>query len=182
MSKMKKMNCITLISASLLTFSAISPSLTVVSASSRRPVQVQQQVTTFSNQDVLIAAESLYNKGTFTKEQYQIVYSAYSQRLGVKGVNKVVNLGNGMMDVYINNVTWSAMIGLGGGAAGLLLGAIPGLNAGVAAMIGTVGGAIGSTYFGADRGVIMRMKQVYIPPTSISGAKVINQVISYREQ
>ncbi|WP_449458534.1 hypothetical protein [Streptococcus suis] len=139
-------------------------------------------VYTFSNSDVLQAAENLYNQGLFTEEQYRIVFFAYAQRLGVKGVNKVVNLGNGLTDVYINNVTWSAMVGLGGGAAGLLLGAIPGLNAGVAAMIGAVGGAAGSAYLGAERGVIVRMKQVYEPPTQISGAKLYPKVIGIRGQ
>lgn len=140
------------------------------------------EVYTFSNSDVLQAAENLYNQGLFTEEQYRIVFFAYAQRLGVKGVNKVVNLGNGLTDVYINNVTWNAMVGLGGGAAGLLLGAIPGLNAGVAAMIGTVGGSVGSAYLGADRGVIVRMKQVYEPPTPTSGAKLYPMVIGIREQ
>lgn len=137
---------------------------------------------TFSNADVLKAAEDLYSKGLFTKEQYNIVFVAFTQRFGIKGENKVVHLGDGLMDVYINNVTWSAMIGLGGGAAGLLLGAIPGLSAGWAAMIGAVGGAVGSEYLGAERGVIVRMKQVYEPPTQYSGSKSYPRVIGVREQ
>ena len=112
---------------------------------------------TFSNADVLKAAEDLYNQGLFTKEQYNIVFSAFTQRFGVKGENKVVHLGDGLMDVYINNVTWSAMIGLGGGA-------------------------VGSAYLGAERGVILRMKQVYEPPTEYSGSKSYPRIIDVREQ
>lgn len=136
----------------------------------------------FSNKDVLKAAEKLYNEGLFTKEQYQIVYSAYTQRLGIKGENKVVHIANGVMDVYINNVTWSALIGLGGFGAGLLLGAIPGINASVAAGIAAVGGAVGGAFFGAERGVIARMKMVYEPATQISGSKAYYKVVSWREQ
>lgn len=137
---------------------------------------------TFSNADVLKAAENLYIQGLFTKEQYNIVSSAFTQRLGIKGQNKVVNLGNGMTDVYINNVTWNAMIGLGGAGAGLLLGAIPGLSAGWAAVIGGVAGAAGSSYLDAERGVIVRMQQVYVPPTQYSGPKNYPRVIGIREQ
>ena len=137
---------------------------------------------TFSNADVLKAAEDLYNQGLFTKEQYNIVFSAVTQRFGVKGENKVVHLGDGLMDVYVNNVTWSILIGLGGAGAGALLGAIPGLSAGWAAMIGTVAGAGGSAYLGAERGVILRMKQVYEPPTEYSGSKSYPRIIAIREQ
>lgn len=136
----------------------------------------------FSNADVLKAAEDLYNQGLFTKEQYNIVFAAFTQRFGIKGENKVVHLGNGLMDVYINNVTWSILIGLGGAAGGALLGAIPGLNASWAAAIGTVAGAGGSAYLGAERGVIVRMKQVYEPPTQYSGAKSYPKVVDVREQ
>ncbi|MER0123618.1 hypothetical protein ABPH35_00035 [Streptococcus sp. ZJ93] len=130
-----------------------------------------ENVIYFSNSDLLKAAEDLYNQGVFTKK-----------RLGVKGVNKVVNLGNGMTDVYINNITWSAMVAAGAGALGLLLGAIPHISAGVAGMIGAIGGGVGSTYLNAERGVIVRLKQVYEPPTQISGAKLYPKIISIREQ
>lgn len=136
----------------------------------------------FSNRDVIKAAEDLYNQGLLSKEQYQKIFFAFAQRLGVKGVNKVIQLGNGMTDVYINNVTWAAMVAAGGGALGLLLGAIPHISAGIAGMIGAIGSGIGSTYLSADRGVIVRMKQVYEPPTQISGAKMYPKVIDIREQ
>ena len=113
---------------------------------------------TFSNADVLKAAEDLYNQGLFTKEQYNIVFSAFTERFGVKGENKVVHLGDGLMDVYVNNVTWSILIGLGGAGAG------------------------GSAYLGAERGVILRMKQVYEPPTEYSGSKSYPRIIDIREQ
>lgn len=136
----------------------------------------------FSNRDVLKAAEKLYNSGLFSKEQYQTVYAAYTQRFGIKGENKVVHLGNGLMDVYINNVTWSALISLGGTAAGLLLSAIPGINATAATLIAGIGGAVGNAYFGSERGVIARMKLVTEPATYYSGQKTYYRVISWREQ
>ncbi|MGT2799709.1 hypothetical protein [Streptococcus marmotae] len=146
------------------------------------PTESVENVVYFSNSDVHKAAENLYNQDVFTKEQYQKICSIFAQRLGVKGVNKVVNLGNGMTDVYINNITWSAMVAAGGGAMGLLLGAIPHISASVAGMIGAIGGGVGGAYLSADRGVIVRLKQVYEPPTQISGAKLYPKVIGIREQ
>ena len=37
-------------------------------------------------------------------------------------------------------------------------------------------------YLGAERGVIVRMKQVYEPPTEYSGSKSYPRVIDVREQ
>lgn len=145
-------------------------------------VKTTEESFVFSNQDVLKAAEKLYNSGLFSKEQYQIVYAAYTQRFGIKGENKVVHLGDGLMDVYINNVTWSALIGLGAAAAGLLISTIPGLNASAATFIAGVGGAVGNTYLGSENGVIARMKLVTEPATYYSGQKTYYKVISWREQ
>ena len=145
-------------------------------------VKTTEESFVFSNRDVLKAAEKLYNSGLFSKEQYQTVYAAYTQRFGIKGENKVVHLGNGLMDVYINNVTWSALISLGGTAAGLLLSAIPGINATAATLIAGIGGAVGNAYFGSERGVIARMKLVTEPATYYSGQKTYYRVISWREQ
>ena len=145
-------------------------------------VKTTEESFVFSNQDVLKAAEKLYNSGLFSKEQYQTVYAAYTQRLGIKGENKVVHLGDGLMDVYINNVTWGVLISIGGAAAGLLLSAIPGLNAKAAILIAGAGGGFGNAFFGSENGVIARMKLVTEPATYYSGQKTYYKVISWREQ
>lgn len=145
-------------------------------------VKTTEESFVFSNQDVLKAAEKLYNSGLFSKEQYQTVYAAYTQRLGIKGENKVVHLGDGLMDVYINNVTWSVLISIGGTAAGLLLNAIPGLNAKAAILLAGTGAGFGNAFFGAENGVIARMKLVTEPATYYSGQKTYYKVISWREQ
>ncbi|HFU4002162.1 TPA: hypothetical protein ACGO3D_002325 [Streptococcus suis] len=137
---------------------------------------------TFSNSDVLNAAKSLYAQGLLTQQEYQIIYAGYTQRLGVKGVNKVFRVNDTIIDVYIDNITWASIVGVGGAAGGLLLGAIPGINAAWASAIGTYLGVTGGVFFGAERGVIVRMKMVTEPPTQISGAKMYYKVIGVREQ
>ncbi|MGT2965477.1 hypothetical protein [Streptococcus acidominimus] len=126
-------------------------------------VGAELQSITFTSDDFLEAARKVYREGKITKEQYMRVESIAFERLGRKGQNKTVQVGHLLYDYYIDNVTWTMMVSLGGGEVGLVIGAIPGINASVAGLISSVVGAGFSTYYGADKGVIIRIQYIRGP-------------------
>ncbi|MGT2926722.1 hypothetical protein [Streptococcus cuniculipharyngis] len=173
-------------SCCLLALSNISPTIALATTDNSPTIQettpTNSTVVTFSSSDLLQAAQKLYDDGIFTKEQYQTVFTTLTQRLGRKGVNKTVYLGNNLYDNYIDSVTWSLAVSLGAGAFGTLLGAIPGINAALAGFIASVASGVGSSYLSADRGVIIRTRQVYVPSNGVGGARIENRIVSIREQ
>lgn len=170
----------------MLALSNLSP--TIVLATTNNSPTIEQTtsanstIATFSSSDLLQAAQKLYDEGVFTREQYQTVFTTLTQRLGRKGVNKTVYLGNNLYANYIDSVTWSLAVSLGAGAFGALLGAIPGINAGLAGFIASVATGVGTNYLSAERGVIIRTRQVYVPSNGVDGARIENRIVSIREQ
>ncbi len=122
----------------------------------------------FTDDEFMQAATEQYYEGNLSREDYQYVCNAFNGhkknpgllRLGAKGVNKVVTVGNNLYDYYLNNVVWGAISGLGTAAVGIIVGAIPGINATAAGVIGAIaGGAVGQI-MSADNGVIIRMRRI----------------------
>lgn len=179
--KFKKSISACLLSLSLLgTFvPAMAMGTNVVYANSE--VNAGLQPVMFTSDDFLEATRKVYREGKITKEQYMRVESIAFERLGRKGQNKSVQVGHLLYDYYIDNVTWSMIVSLGGGAVGLVVGAIPGINASVAGLIGSVAGSGFSTYYGADRGVIIRIQYVKIHG-EMTGTYFNSKFVSIREQ
>lgn len=174
-----KMRCLTILVIVMSIFPVISFSTISVYANSR--VSVEKQVVTFTSKDLLKATREAYREGKITKEQCRKVESIAFERLGRKGQNKIVRVGHLLHDHYFDNVTWSMMLALGAGSIGLVIGAIPGINASAASLISSVVGAGFSTYYGAERGVIIRV-QSYLIHDEIIGPYYTSKYISIREQ
>lgn len=108
------------------------------------PLPNEDVVCTFTNEDVLYAAQRAYENGDLTDEQMNTIWRLLSTCLGVKGENKVVIVSSdatsGLYDYYLNNVVWSIVVSFGTGAASALLALIPEMSAGAAAIIGSVVG------------------------------------------
>lgn len=149
------------------------------------PSPSEEVVCTFTNEDLLYAAEKAYENGDLTDEQMNTVWRTLSTRLGVKGENKIVvvsyNSTSYLYDYYLNNVTWSLVVSLGSGAAGVLLSMIPGITAGAAAIIGAAVGGVGGTMLSAENGVIIRIRMVDIS-LGIGDPQYVYEFVSIREQ
>lgn len=68
------------------------------------------------------------NEGKITKTEYSYIQSVFQARIGIKGVNKVVQVGENEYEIYLNSLIPSAIVGIGGAAVGLVLSKIRGLS------------------------------------------------------
>lgn len=90
--------------------------------------------------------------------------------IDVKGENKIVPVNENLYDYYINNVLWSGITILGAAAAGGVIGAVistvPGISATAArtaaSVVGSLAGGVGGALLSAERGVIIRVRQIDI--------------------
>lgn len=149
------------------------------------PLSDEEVVYTFTNEDVLYAAQRAYENGDLTEEQMTTVWRLLSTRLGIQGENKVVVVGytatTYTYDYYLNNVTWSIVLALGGSAAAALLGLIPGIPSLVVDIIIAAGGAATGTILSAERGVIITVRMVDIS-LGIGAPQYVYEYVGIREQ
>lgn len=175
MKKFKKMCA--LITALAVSFQVLSLSVYASPSSADNSVITY----TFSNDDFLNAAETAYNNGEISKQDYNTVLHALHARVGVKGENKIVHVSGNLYDYYINNVLWNVITTLGTGAVGAIIGAIPGVSSAVAGIIIGVVGGVGGALLSAERGVIIRVRQIDISG-GIGAPRYNYEFISIREQ
>lgn len=142
---------------------------------------VSQEEVTITRWDLLAAAQRVYNEGSLTDEQFNAIFALCVERIGAKGVNKRVALGNGYYDNYVDSLNWNALLVTGGVGLGSLIGLIPGINAAWAAALVTVGGGLGGHLLNGDNGVIVRTRQVRrVDP--VRGLMVYDEFVSVRDQ
>lgn len=153
----KKIICFIL--SMVLIFSISIPAFAAENNSAENEENV---ILSFTNEDFVNAARTAYSNGSITEEEWNYVLSKFSARVGPKGENKIVAIDEYTIDVYLNNLLWAAVVGVGSAAVGAILGAIPGLNAAAASAIATVIGSVGNAFWGAENGVIIRLQMVDI--------------------
>ncbi|AMB93526.1 hypothetical protein ACWOE5_08670 [Aerococcus sanguinicola] len=112
--------------ALLLSPIALSSGSNIVQASQveEETVQTQEQtIVTFTNQDIVNSAQEAYRSGQIDKETYDYVYATLNptSRATTRGENKIVDLGNGQFDVYMNSLVVTTLVGTGVAAAGAIL-------------------------------------------------------------
>lgn len=179
--KFQKFFSICLLSTVLISSLCPVVSLRANTVYTNSETNVVSETITFTSDDFFAATEKVYREGKITKEQYRKIASIAFERLGRKGQNKVVRVGHLLYDHYFDNVTWSMMVTAGGGAIGIIVGAIPGINASVAGVISAVISSGFTSYYGADKGVIIRM-QLYQIHDEIIGPYYTSKYVSIREQ
>lgn len=141
---------------------------TVDTSQSQENNNVENSIT-ITNKQVLEGATRAYEDGKITETEYNTIRSGLTQRIGVKGETKIVQVDNETMDLYLDNRL-----------AGLLLQGIPGAVAaslfGVAAAADTLAGMglttailtaalapVISNVMDTSNGVIVTMKKVPKP-------------------
>ncbi len=77
----------------------------------------ESEEVTFTNMDFLKAAELAYEDEYISESDYNFILTKTSQRIGINGVNKIVDLGNNNYELYLNSLVAGTTIGLGGAAA-----------------------------------------------------------------
>lgn len=87
---------------------------TVDTSQSQENNNVENSIT-ITNKQVLEGATRAYEDGKITETEYNTIRSGLTQRIGVKGETKIVQVDNETIDVYLDNRL-----------AGLLLQGIPG--------------------------------------------------------
>lgn len=141
---------------------------TVDTSQSQENNNVENSIT-ITNKQVLEGATRAYEDGKITETEYNTIRSGLTQRIGVKGETKIVQVDNETMDLYLDNRL-----------AGLLLQGIPGAVAaslfGVAVAADTLAGMglttailtaalapVISNVMDTSNGVIVTMKKVPKP-------------------
>lgn len=149
------------------------------------PLSGEEVICTFTNEDVLHAAQVAYEKGYISEAEMSTVRSIFSARFGVNGENKVVLVSSGsywyIYDYYLNSFVWAMVVALGGVAVAPLLTLIPGLSEGAATVIANLVGTAGATILGTDKGVIIRIRMVDTS-LGIGAPQYTNEFVSIREQ
>lgn len=112
------------------------------------------------------------NEGKITKTEYSYIQSLFQARIGIKGVNKVVQVGENEYEIYLNSLIPSAIVRIGGAAVGLVLSKIPGLssvlNTAGGILLGGVATGIAEGALDTSNGIIINYSQ--IPATDQYGS------------
>lgn len=117
-----------------------------------------------TDQQFLEGVETAYETGQITESDYQMIRSELNQRVGVKGVTKIVSSGNGTVEIYLNSKHAGLLVGAGKLAAAAAIVAIPGVKKWVAAngmVTGTLGLLLGdatSNLTDTSNGIIITAK------------------------
>lgn len=174
MKKMLKKLCASII---IFTLSLQMLSLPVLAA----PMEDKTVVSTFSTEDVIVAAKTAYANGDLSEEDMETILNIASARLGIKGENKIVQVSSDTCDYYLNSLVWSIVTTLGTGAISTLLAYIPGLSPAVAGFIGSVVGGVSGSILSSETGVIIRVQMIDISG-GIGAPRYDYNFISIREQ
>lgn len=112
------------------------------------------------------------NEGKITETEYSYIQSLFQARIGIKSVNKVVQVGENEYEIYLNSLIPSAIVTIGGAAVGLVLSKIPGLssvmNTAGGILLGGVATGIAEGALDTSNGIIINYPQ--IPATDQYGS------------
>lgn len=120
-----------LIATALTTLALLSPILqtTAYAATSARAPKIINnnaiQTVTFTNTQFLETAERLYREGQISEKDYQSIQAAMMERWTIRGVNKLVYVGNSQYDLYLNNVLSSMVVAANFYAVSHIIASIP---------------------------------------------------------
>ena len=121
------------------------------------------QEISFTNEEFFMAAQQAYEDGAISKSDYDFINTQMTQRIGIRGENKLVENDDGTIDIYLNNVVATTIIGGAVAAGAYIIAQVPAIgawlsNAGIAtsAFSGAIGGAIGAIT-NADDGIIINL-------------------------
>lgn len=160
-----------IIGTSVLTLAAIA-SATFVSGSIyadevRSELTQEEQnneVFTFTNADFLEGAKIAYEEGKITQYEYNYIQSLMMQRIGAKGVNKLVHAGGHQYDLYLDSRIAGAIVGLGGAAVGFALSKVPGLseilNSAGGVLFGGAAGGMLNNELDTSNGIIINYSEI----------------------
>lgn len=170
-----------IIGASVLTLAPVASATFVSSYAYADEIKQEQtseafaadkEVYEFTNSDFYEASKIAYNKGEITENEYSYIQSLFQMRIGAKGVNKFVEVGENRYELYLNSYVAGALVKLGAGAITLVLAQIPGVssvlstNGGI--LLGAAAGGIADNGLDTSNGIIINYTQ--IPATDQYGS------------
>lgn len=121
---------------------------------------------TITNAQILDGAKRAYEDGKITETEYNTIRSGLSQRIGVKGETKIVQVDSKTIDIYLDNVLAGMLLGAGAGAVVISLMKIPGIasllkNMGIGGDILKLAlGGAGANLLDTSNGIIVRLNKI----------------------